>query len=74
MIDPDYGYDPHQGVEQFDNCEIDKTRTAPITRWLRDAEKLDFADYRLPDGHVIHAITPDTAAEAYPEGQRLPDA
>lgn len=73
MIDPRYGYDPHKGSEQFYNCNLPADRTAPITRWLREATKLDFGDYLLPDGHVIRAITPETAAEAYSASVRLPD-
>ena len=74
MIDPRYGYNPHKGTEQFYDCGVPAEYTAPLTRWLRDTTEADMGDYRLPDGHVIRAITPDCAAEAYPGAVRLSDA
>jgi hypothetical protein len=69
-----YGYDPYQGVDQFYNDTAQKNITAPITRWLRDQTKLDFIDVRLPDGHVVRAITRDCYLKAYSEGTVLKDA
>ena len=74
MSSPRYGYDPLKGTEQFYDCELPTQTTAPITRWLRDVAKINFHDFRLPDGHVIRAITPETALECYPGSEILPDA
>jgi hypothetical protein len=66
-------YDPHKGVEQFYDCELPPNHTAPITHWLRDSTGLHFLDVRLPDGHIVRAVTQDTIDQAYPNGEVLPD-
>lgn len=71
MIDPRYGYDPHQGVEQFNEAPP-ADATAPVTYWLRDMTSMDFVDVAMPDGHVIRAIGRDVAEECYPSGKVLP--
>lgn len=68
-----YGYDLHQGGEQFYNCVLPEDRTAPITYWLRDMTGLHFLDVRLTDGHIVRAVTQDVIDDIYPEGIVLED-
>ena len=70
-----YGYNPHQGTEQFYDCEPPTDSTAPITFWMRDNAKLHFVDVRMPDNHVIRSIAGETVAIYVARGGVvLPDA
>lgn len=69
-----YGYAPFKGTEQFYDCQLPLERTAPISFWMREHAGFHAVDVAMPDGHVIRALSPETAA-IYVErgGTILPD-
>lgn len=69
-----YGYNPYAGTEQFYDCELPTDRTAPISFWMRDHAGFHAVDVAMPEGNIVRAISPETAA-LYVErgGNILPD-
>ena len=56
-----YGYDPYRGTEQFYDCDLPNDRTAPISHWMRDNAGYHAVDVKMPEGHIIRAISIETA-------------